>query len=79
MTASAESGNIFAGDLAAEARGLTHGVHICSCGIATMTTRTGQTLLRVNVIREPLFRYLQRGIERAMAIQARIWRLALGD
>jgi hypothetical protein len=44
-----------------------------------MTTRTGQTLLRVNVIREPLFRYLQRGIERAMAIQARIWRLALGD
>ena len=66
----AELRNLIALNLAMKTGSLTHGVHVCFGGVATVTTGAGQPFLSMNILRELGLSYLQRRIQSGMAIQA---------
>jgi hypothetical protein len=70
----AEFRHVFAVDLSTETCGFAHGVHVRFGGIAAMTTRASEALLRVNVACKLLFGDLKGRIHAAVADEAGVLR-----
>lgn len=75
MAAPAERRNLTALNLSPESNGFAHGIHVRFRRIAAVATRTGQSLLCMNILSEPCLRHLQWWVQRAVALHAGVGRL----